>query len=63
MNREDICPQITEILDITIGIYDHQMNIQWFLRVMCNGLNDWHTKANVGYKNAVHDVQVKPICF
>ena len=48
---------------VSIGIHNHQMHIQSFL---CFGLQWLHygkSERNVGYKNTIHHIYVKPVGF
>ena len=61
LNSQNIGSGITETCQISVGVYYHQMNIQ---RFSCNFLyrfNNRETKRYIWYKNAIHDIEVKPV--
>jgi hypothetical protein len=54
---------VTETLDIFLGMNDHEVDVEGVGAVLAHGLHEGETKGYVGHKNAVHDIDVKPIGF
>lgn len=37
------------------------MDIQWLLRVACDGFDDGHPETDIGHEHPIHHIEVKPI--
>ncbi len=61
MDADPIGTGVNEGLDVILRFFNHKMDIKW---ERCNspaGFNDEWTHGNVGYKMAIHHINVNPV--
>ena len=62
VHGQHVGPERGKRLNVSVGVDDHEVNIQGLLGMAGHGLNHRHPKADVGHKHPIHDVQVEPVC-
>ncbi len=62
VDGDAVSTRTDEITDVADRIGDHQMNIEKQLGVRTEGGNDRGAERDVGDKDAVHDIEMQPIC-
>jgi hypothetical protein len=61
MNAQEIGPSASKIIEVPIGIGDHEMHIQRRFRRRAHGLDHQWANCDVGNEMAVHDVDVNQV--
>ena len=61
MNGDGIRTGIDKTRHVVIGMFDHQMHVEWQVSLFANETDDGWTERNVVYEMAVHDVAMDPI--
>ena len=51
----------SHLLDVVFGMYNHKMHVERLLALLSHSLDNGEAERDVGYENAVHNVQMKPV--
>lgn len=57
----DVCSDVFHLWDEFLGLYDHEVYVEWLAAELCDSLHDGKPERNVGYEDSVHDIKVKPV--
>jgi hypothetical protein len=60
MHRKAVRASLTKSRYEAVRLYDHQMDVQDFLRQWAHRLNNRKAETDVGHECPVHHVQVQP---
>ena len=58
---DDVGASLGEGLEVFLGFHNHQVDIQWLLGFLLDGLHHGDAEGDVGHKAAVHHVAVEPV--
>ena len=61
LDEEVVGSRTGEIDEMTLGIYDHEMDVERLRRATAHRINDHWTERDAWHKHAVHDVDMEPI--
>ena len=61
VNGNNIRSGISEILNVAVGIFDHEVNVQRQFGHFAQMFHHYRADRDIGYKMTVHDVHVDPI--
>jgi hypothetical protein len=61
VDGDQISTGCDKIVQIALGIDDHQMYVKEKISMLAQGTDDGRAKADIGDEHAVHDVKVQPI--
>ena len=61
MDGDEIGSRVGEVVDIAVGVVDHQMHVQKGVGVLVDCLQHRQTEGDVGHEAAVHHVEVDEV--
>ena len=57
------CTQCFDFGNELFGLHNHQMYIEGLFGMACHGLHHRKSETDVGYKHAVHHIEVEPVAL
>ena len=61
LNTDDVRAGFGEVLDVLLGLNNHQVHIQRLAGHRPQGLHDHRSNGDVGHKAAIHHIDVNPV--
>lgn len=62
MDAHDMGSEIAYLTDVALGLFDHEVYVEWFFCYFGDGFHDGETEADVGHEVAIHDIEMVPMC-